>query len=133
MIENLLEDQSDTEIYGIKSQYIKGSRDGQHDIKNWFNSSIMFWKKNPTHLWKKFSKNPNLKFWYRTYKTSQTHGDQAYIANNCKFDFVDNFCPPNFISRVKKYREKETSILFFAGKEKPQNCKHEILNKWSKL
>jgi hypothetical protein len=104
----------DKELWGAKSPFIPNNLPDT----DYFNSSIIFWRKNPTHLWDKFlSKSP--KVWKMSTKTKYTHGDQAFVANNSKFGFVNDYCPQNFIERLKNYQEGKTSIIFFAGKEKP--------------
>lgn len=128
MVNNLLNSNDDAEIYGAKDLYV-GSE--AYLPKHFFNSSILFWKKNPTHLWNKFI-TARPKTWKMTTKDAFTHGDQAFISTFAKVSFVDLHCPEKFITRIKNYDLENTSIIFFAGKRKPNSYEQNpaIVNHW---
>lgn len=128
MVNNLLNSNEDVEIFGVRDQFVKPTATLP---KHFFNSSILFWKKNPTHLWDRFITN-RPKFWKMSTKDAFTHGDQAYIASFAKIGFIDNYCSDKLIQRLEKYDEKKTSIIFFAGKRKPNSYEQNpaVLNHW---
>jgi hypothetical protein len=121
MVNNLLNNTDNkTEIWGAKSPFVSKRA---ITPKHFFNSSILFWKKNPTHLWEKFITSTP-KGWHIHVKDEHTHGDQAFVATFAKIGFIDNYCPEDFIKGIKKYIEGKTSIIFFAGKRKPNSYVH---------
>jgi hypothetical protein len=117
MVLSLLKSDNDSEIFGAKDPFVGATA---ITPKHFFNSSILFWKKNPTHLWDRFITN-RVKVWKMSTKDEHTHGDQAYIATFAKIGFVNDFCAPAFIARINDYQEGVTSVIFFAGKKKPNS------------
>lgn len=130
MIQGLLDTNEDKEIWGAKNPFVHGDA---HTPKHFFNSSILFWKNNPTHLWERFLTSTP-KAWKMSTKDQYTHGDQAFVATFTDIGFVDDYCPHNFISTLDNFVEGETSILFFAGKKKPHFISdNPILQKYWRL
>jgi lipopolysaccharide biosynthesis glycosyltransferase len=128
MITGLINSNEDVEIYGVKDLFVNSAASLP---KHFFNSSILFWKKNPTHLWDRFiTQRP--KTWKMTTKDAFTHGDQAYISSFCNIGFIDSFCPDKYITRINEYEDGKTSIIFFAGKNKPNSCTENtaIIRHW---
>lgn len=129
LVESLLDNTTnEKEIWGARSPFVPAGL----PESDYFNSSILFWKNNPNHLWEKFlTKSP--KVWKMSTKTKYTHGDQAFVANNSNFGFVDDFCPENYIATLENYDDQKTSIIFFAGKKKPNAFTHvDVIKKnWS--
>lgn len=127
LVNNLLNNTDNKiEIWGAKNPFVHKSASTN---KHFFNSSILFWKKNPTHLWDRYLTSTP-KRWKMSTKDEHTHGDQAYVATYANIDLIDNYCPPNFIKGITDYIDGETSIIFFAGKKKPNNfADHPMLQK----
>lgn len=117
MVCRLLNSDDNVEIFGARDPFVGESAELP---KHFFNSSILFWKKNPTHLWDRFITN-RVKVWKMTTKDAHTHGDQAYIATFAKIGFVNDYCSDAFIARLADYQKDRTSIIFFAGKRKPNS------------
>ena len=117
MVHSLLKSNDDIEIFGARDPFVNESATTP---KHFFNSSILFWKKNPTHLWNRFITD-RVKVWKMTTKDEYTHGDQAYIATFAKIGFVNDYCIDSFIVRLADYQEGRTSVIFFAGKKKPNS------------
>jgi hypothetical protein len=117
MVTGLLNSTEEFEIFGARDLFVGPDASTS---KHFFNSSILFWKKNPTHLWDRFiTQRP--KYWKMSTKDEFTHGDQAYIATFSNVGFVNNYCPEGYIIRLDGYEEDKTSIIFFAGKRKPNS------------
>lgn len=115
-----------TEIWGLKNPHLPPEA---HTVKHFFNSSVLFWKKNPTHLWETYLKSTP-KHWKKATKDEHTHGDQAFVATYAKAGLIDEYCQENYIRGIRDYVEGETSILLFAGKRKPNSYNgHPILLK----
>lgn len=127
LVENLLNMDEKKDIWGAHNPFVHYTASTD---KHFFNSSILFWKKNPTHLWQKFITNTP-KFWKMNTKDAYTHGDQAFVSSFTKVGFVNNYCPDRYISTIQNFIENKTSILFFAGKKKPHfMLDHSVIQKY---
>lgn len=130
MVYGLLETTEDKEIWGARNPFVSSEASTP---KHFFNSSILFWKKNPIHLWTRFL-TATPKRWKMHTKDEHTHGDQAFVSTYANIGFVDDYCPPNFIKGISNFVEGETSVLFFAGKKKPHfMLDNPIIQKYWKL
>jgi len=116
LVHSLIESKNTCEIFGTKNPFLNGDP----TPKQKFNSSILFWKENPTHLWDRFL-TKRVKSWKMITKDALTHGDQAYIANFCDIGFIDDYIPSGTIARLADYQKGKTSVIFFAGKKKPNS------------
>lgn len=120
IVNSLVNINDNKEIWGLYSPFVRSTASTD---KHFFNSSMLFWKKNPTHLWDKLITS-TIKGWNRHCKDEFTHGDQAFISTFSKFGFINDHCPKNSISSLVSYVEGETSVLLFAGKRKPNAYMH---------
>lgn len=60
------------------------------------NSSIMYWKSPIENLYNDYKSNA--KFYHEKYSKTPLIGDQAFISENCKHNFIENFLPDGYIS-----------------------------------
>jgi hypothetical protein len=60
------------------------------------NSSIMYWKSPVENLYTCYKKDPN--YYHKKYNSVPLIGDQAFISENCKHDYIENILPDQYIS-----------------------------------
>ena len=125
MVDNLLNSTENKEIWGAKNPFVHKDA---YTPKHFFNSSILFWKNNPTHLWNRYLTSTP-KAWKMSTKDEHTHGDQAFVATFADIGFVDNHCPKNFIMGIDNFIEGETSILFLQVRKNLILCSIILLYK----
>jgi hypothetical protein len=85
------------------------------------NSSIMYWKSPVASLYELYKENPN--FYHEKYKTIPLIGDQAFISENYKHDYIENYLSEGYISwtdsKSLNLNSNTGLIVFTSIKSKP--------------
>lgn len=85
------------------------------------NSSIMYWKAPIENLYHDYKANPN--FYHEKYNKSPLIGDQAFISENYKHNYIEDFLPDGYISwtdsKSLNLNPNTGLIIFTSIKSKP--------------
>lgn len=89
-----------------------------HEPEGYANSSIMYWKDCPTHLYNTYSLNSNK--YHEQYKKLPLLGDQGFISEHVKYNFVEQLINPDFIawtSNTELNNNQNTGLIVFTSKK----------------
>lgn len=99
--------------------------------QNISNSSIMFWQTDMSHLYKEYFNNKNKIV--NEYRRVPRYGDQAYIAENVKHNFIEDIDITAISWSHHKVNtlinEKSKFLIFTSHQNKPNNTDLEIVKK----